>query len=722
MKTVLIFLLSHTILCTSLAQTTLRGSVRDTGGKPIIGANAYLQNTYDGSSSDTLGCFSFETASSGTQVLVITALGYTSYQQTIQLDAKELVVEAKLEESTQAMDGVTITAGAFEASDSKKSVVLSPMDIVTTAGALGDISGALQTLPGTQTVGEDGRLFVRGGEGYETQVFIEGMLSQTPFNASIPNLPTRGRFSPFLFKGTTFSTGGYSAEYGQALSSALILDTKDKPEQTQTDISLMTVGTDITHQHAWKTASLSAKAEYMNLAPYQFFIPQDIEMFKAPESVGGAVVGRKQTSATGILKAYVNYNYSELGVRQHNINHLDNKDSVRLINDNVYANLSYRELLSKKWAVQSGLSLTYDQQLIQINNTQLHEENRYWHAKSVFTFDASEQAALRMGTEYMFQGTAQQYGQSLSSERIDNNLQQNLTAVFVEGDLHLSHRLVIRPGLRTTYSALQHQWTLVPRYAMAYKTGRESQVSLAYGQYEQQLPVQWLLQQPQLTSARAEHYILNYQYIREGKTFRIEAYHKQYDKLVKYELDVHKNTVNLRNTGEGYARGMDIFWRDRKSITNGDYWLSYSLLDTKRDYLHYPHAAIPDFASRHNFSAVYKHFISNLRTQGGATYQWASSRPYHNPNQDGFQRGRTPAYHNLSVNAAFLYKQNIIIYTSISNVLGTHNIFGYQYADQSDMQGKYAKQAIVQPAPRFFFVGVFVTLTKDQQANQLEQL
>lgn len=32
----------------------------------------------------------------------------------------------------------------------------------------------------------------------------------------------RGRFSPILLSGTVFRTDGYSAEYGQALSSALI--------------------------------------------------------------------------------------------------------------------------------------------------------------------------------------------------------------------------------------------------------------------------------------------------------------------------------------------------------------------------------------------------------------------------------------------------------------------------------------------------------------------
>jgi hypothetical protein len=59
--------------------------------------------------------------------------------------------------------------------------------------------------------------FVRGGEANETQTFVDGIRVAQPYNATIGNVPTRGRFS-FLFSGIAFSTGGYSAEYGEALS------------------------------------------------------------------------------------------------------------------------------------------------------------------------------------------------------------------------------------------------------------------------------------------------------------------------------------------------------------------------------------------------------------------------------------------------------------------------------------------------------------------------
>ena len=80
--------------------------------------------------------------------------------------------------------------------------VLKPLDVVTTASALGDYIGALQTLPGTSTVAEDGRLFVRGGDAEETQTFIDGIRVFSPYTPTTNNIPSRGRYSPFLFDGT----------------------------------------------------------------------------------------------------------------------------------------------------------------------------------------------------------------------------------------------------------------------------------------------------------------------------------------------------------------------------------------------------------------------------------------------------------------------------------------------------------------------------------------
>ena len=276
------------------AQATISGKVTDQKGEPIFGANVYLKGTYDGASTDEKGNFFFNSSSEGIQTLVISFISFE--EKSITKDVSEFKnIIVKIREDVNTLDTVIINAGTFEAGDNAKVTALKPLDVVTTASALGDFVGALQTLPGTSTVGEDGRLFVRGGEAEETQIFIDGIRVFTPYSPAARNIPSRGRFSPFLFKGITFSTGGYSAEYGQALSSVLLLNTTDEPVEEKTDLSFMTVGLGIGNTQIWNKSSLSVNASYINLAPYQEAFPDRNTWKKPAQAASGEMVYRYKT-------------------------------------------------------------------------------------------------------------------------------------------------------------------------------------------------------------------------------------------------------------------------------------------------------------------------------------------------------------------------------------------------------------------------------------------
>lgn len=69
-----------------------------------------------------------------------------------------------------------------------------------TGSSNGDIMGALQSLPGTQKVGEDGKLYIRGGDSNELGTYIDGMHVFSPYTANAQDTPSRGRFSPFILR------------------------------------------------------------------------------------------------------------------------------------------------------------------------------------------------------------------------------------------------------------------------------------------------------------------------------------------------------------------------------------------------------------------------------------------------------------------------------------------------------------------------------------------
>lgn len=76
---------------------------------------------------------------------------------------------------------------------------MTPIDVYTTAGANGQISSALETLPGVQKVGESEGLFVRGGTGTETKFFMDGNLVNNYFGNSVPGIKAMDRLNTSLF-------------------------------------------------------------------------------------------------------------------------------------------------------------------------------------------------------------------------------------------------------------------------------------------------------------------------------------------------------------------------------------------------------------------------------------------------------------------------------------------------------------------------------------------
>lgn len=202
--------------------------------------------------------------------------------------------------------------------------------------------------------------------------------------------------------------------------------------------------------------------------------------------------------------------------------------------------------------------------------------------------------------------------------------------------------------------------------------------------------------------------------------FRAEAYYKKYDQLLTYDTTRVQFDSDLSNGGDGYAAGLDVFWRDERSIKNLDYWVSYSYLDTERKFRNFPVEATPNFATDHNFSLVTKYWIEALQSQIGATFNYSSGRPFTNTNESGFLNERTTSFQSLDFNWAYLIDQQKILYFSVSNVLGRDNVFGYQYSTTPDVQGQFDRRTIGQAADRFFFVGFFWTIGGSD--NQLDNL
>jgi hypothetical protein len=177
-----------------------------------------------------------------------------------------------------------------------------------------------------------------------------------------------------------------------------------------------------------------------------------------------------------------------------------------------------------------------------------------------------------------------------------------------------------------------------------------------------------------------------------------------------YDPNAFRNKGPIDNSGYGYATGAELFWRDKKTIKNADYWISYSYIDTRRLFQNYLTEAQPDFIASHTLNVVTKYFIEKLQTQVNVTYNYATGRPYYNPNKAAadFLTDRTPDFHNLSLTVNYLHsfgKWFTVIYAGVDNITNSQNVFGYRF----DAAGnKYP----VRPAIyRSVFVGINLSLS-----------
>jgi vitamin B12 transporter len=745
MKTINTLLLC--LITTALfAQTKITGRVTD-GKQPMVGVSVVIKNSYDGATTNADGKFSFESTEVGEQVLVASFIGFFPFEQKIILDKQTKTLEISLKEKTNELKAVSITAGSFDAGDKKRATIFSALDIVTTAGSAGDVTGALKTLPGAQQIGNQEGLFVRGGEGRETQTYIDGLLVRNPYNTSVPDISQRGKFSPFLFKGTSFSSGGYSALYGQGLSSALILDTKDLPDNTETNLSLSTVGVGVGHNRLWdvQKMSMGVSVGYFNLSPYYSLIKQNIEFTKTPTNSNAEINFRKRINKKGFIKFYANGNSSNLGIKRPDINDASHLKSLfELKNNFTYTNLTYTGMLGEKWNINAGVSTSNNSDDIHfgsflndslISNATLNNQSKasLYQGRVVFTKYTGALSALRFGAEVQSAWEYNKFERPATSFSSKQDYTDTYSAIFIEDEIYINNKLVIKPGLRAENSSIISKSNFAPRFSMAYRTGKNSQASFAYGDFYQKPDRRYLLNTSNLNFEKATHFVINYQKVANDRTIRIEAFYKKYESLILTPLASgttinttsgvyaqNFNASNITNGGSGYAKGVEFFVRDKKTIKNCDYWISYSYLDTKRKFGYYPLQVQPDFAAAHTANVVFKQFFPKKMLGYGVTYSWASGRPYYNPNQtiENFMVDRTKPYSTLGMNANYLThvgKAFTVLVLGISNVIGTKQEFGWRYSND----GKN-REAVGLTANRFVFVGCFMNWGVDRRQQQVD--
>lgn len=713
-------------LAVAQAQVKVQGVVLDARQKPLETAAVGIIGTYAGASTEADGTFSFETDGQGALQVVARMIGYTDQTATIHITdtTRTIYLRFELPETSYALEDVVIKTKKLDFMARTGFQRLNPLEVRAMGGSNADIANAFRALPGVQSNPDATGLFVRGGTGDEAKVYIDGMLATNYFYNGNPDVAQRGRFAPELFSGNFFSSGGYSALFGQALSSTLILETNDVAPRTTFGGNISSIGGAFEVNGVLKPgrASAGAMISYNNLTPYYQVVPQRRDFNQGPMFLDGTFHAKYKVGEKGTLKLLGSLGHNNVSFHEQRLGRLYR---MGVESRNAFNSLNYTGELSRHLSVNAGFAVSVQSNRFELDSLRRGDIPLFWrgarqtdqqtyNSRVVFRRLLRNSADIYWGAEHVLNRTT--FRRFLSDREAWNRyVDDHYTALFTESNFNLAPRWQARVGLRAEGSSLIRDTRLSPRLALTYNLNRENKFTASYGHFYQTPAYEFLLRRPErLTFQRAEHFVVGYQMSKATQTFRVEAFQKNYDNLV----------LTLRDTtsgGRGYARGLEVFWKESGRIKNVDYWVSYSFLDTRRQFLNYPMMAQPNFAARHTFVTVTNILIPQLPMNVGLTYTFASGRPYFNPNQplSRFMTDQTPAYHNLGMTVAWLgklFNANSILAFSFNNVLGSRQVFGYRYHSPTE------REAITPMAPRFYYLGLFLNWGVDKRSQTMNDL
>jgi len=239
-KALLILLLAAAALYAE-GSGKITGTVRDAGsGELLIGANIILQGLGQGAATDAEGRYLILNVRPGRHTLLVTYIGYSSVTVNNVMVQIDRTTTTDISMTVEAYKGETVTVTAerpiVEVDKTNTSVHYDAEEIaVLPVAGLRDM---LELAPGINR-NADGTIAIRGGSGYDINYSVNGMTSVSSNTAASANGGYGGEKSdnnwkfdvnPLAVAQIEVISGGFSAEYGNAQSGVVKVQTKEGGE------------------------------------------------------------------------------------------------------------------------------------------------------------------------------------------------------------------------------------------------------------------------------------------------------------------------------------------------------------------------------------------------------------------------------------------------------------------------------------------------------------
>lgn len=667
--------------------SAISGTVRDPGGKPLDGATVFLLETLEEVTSDAAGRFVLRTTFTGPVTVAARKVGFIPSAADLVLP-RDTVLQFTLRPQPPTLRSITVVAAGEYTLGTGTTATLSPLEVAQTPGAAANVSRAIQTLPGVQSVDEGTGLFVRGGDVSETRVLIDDVTFLNPVRFDNPTGHVTATIDPFLLDRTVFSAGGFGAAYGNALSGLVRMETAARPTQTSGSLTaaIGSVGGALALAPTQRVG-LRIAGKRNSLAPLFNAFGQAQPFDPAPQGADLSGSAEWQSAVRGRVRVFGYASDTKFGVGGATVS---GDEAYRASARERMAVLSWRD---SSTALRPALALGHSRfsRDESVSGYALATELASTQLVATLAYIVRDGLQLRGGGEFerldtRYAGAADT---TVARPDFDARPRSDRQALWADGTWESVHGLRVTVGLRSDDASLvgARQWD--PRTSLAYERGKLG-LTASWGRYTQVAePTFFRPVAPDagFTPMRLEQLLLGAQWGGDTLGLRVELYEKWYEGL--WQFDRRFQPVG---GGSGRARGADAFlkWRPFPSTMTRLTWSTVASQRTD------PNTgtmarAIGDLA--HSVTWVTE---SRWRTWTiGTARRWATGRPFTDitgtvagpdgpvPVWGAPNAARLPDYGRFDLSISH-YRglgadRGLVLFSSFSNVFDTENVMRYRW-------------------------------------------
>jgi CarboxypepD_reg-like domain/TonB-dependent Receptor Plug Domain len=728
---ILILTFIYSSISYSQVRGVITGKVIDQISNEFLpGVNVIILGTDQGASTDQNGEFIINKVLPGSYQVKASFIGYNSKTKSdiIVNTAKPAYLEFRLSESVIELEDVTVTSDIFEnvATEVNSIKKFSYEEIRRAPGGFEDVVRALSVLPGVarQSAGRND-LVVRGGAPSENLYLVDGFV--------VPNINHFGSQGstggPLSFinldyvNETTFSTGGFQANYGDKLSSVLKIDLRDGRKDRiggKALISASQFGLNLEGPINKKSNFLiSIRRSYLDFifeAAGFNFIPEYYDLL---------------SKYTFNIDNSNKMSYLFVGALDNvKFNNDDNDaviDNARILgtDQNQYTTgLSFRHLFDKGY-YNISLSrnyISYDgfQNDTLLNPIFLNNSKEAEHElKSDIVYKIASSSEINIGaaakhinynSKILFPEKFETtFGETLPITSLIANEDFYKFGAYALYSANYFNRLRFNFGVRANYfNAIDTKFTFSPRLSLSYYLTELTNVNFSTGIYRQSPSYIWLTlpENEDLKPIQVDQYILGLSHLLdEDIKVKLEAFYKNYS---NYPTSKLRPYLVLANTGAGFAGsennyssfGLEPLTSNGKGYSRG---LEFSLQKKSSNSSHYGITSITysetKFTSLDGIERKGQYeqnwivslsagYIFNDKWEASLKFRYATGSPYTPYNLDGTQNVNNyltkslKDSHGLDLRVDKRWNFNscsLITYLDIQNIYNQKNITGVRW-------------------------------------------